>query len=91
MYYALFYETCENYVERRAPYREEHLAYATAAHERGELMLGGAFDEPAEGALLIFEGDSRAVAEQFAENDPYVRNGCITSWSVRPWVVVIGV
>jgi len=91
MYYALFYETCENYVERRAPYREEHLAYATAAHERGELVLAGAFDEPAEGALLIFEGDSKAVAEEFAKNDPYVRNGCITAWNVRPWTVVIGV
>jgi len=91
VYYALFYETVDNYLERRAPHREEHLAYATAAHARGELVLGGAFDEPADGALLIFAGDTPAVAEEFARNDPYVRNGCIAEWKVRPWVVVIGV
>jgi uncharacterized protein YciI len=90
MYYALFYETVDNYVERRAPYREQHLAHATAAHERGELVLAGAFGEPPDGALLVFAGDSPAVAEEFARNDPYVQNGCITKWTVRPWVVVIG-
>lgn len=90
MYYTLFYETVDDYIERRAPYREQHLAYATAAHARGELVLGGAFTEPVDGALLIFAGDSPAVAEEFARNDPYVKSGCITSWKVRPWVVVIG-
>lgn len=90
MYYALFYKTVENYVEKRAPYRDEHLAYATAAQNRGELFLGGAFSDPAGGALLVFKGDTPAVAEQFAQNDPYLKNGLITEWQVRPWMVVIG-
>ena len=90
MYYTLFYQTVENYVEKRAPYRDEHLAYANAAHDRGELFLGGAFSDPAGGALLIFRGDSPTVAEQFAQNDPYVKSGLITEWQVRPWTVVIG-
>ncbi len=90
MYYALFYKTVDNYIERRAPYRNEHLAYATAAHERGEMVMGGAFDEPVDGALLVFKGDTPAVAEDFAKNDPYVKSGCIIEWNVRPWVVVIG-
>jgi uncharacterized protein YciI len=90
MYYVLFYKTVENYVERRAPYREEHLAYAQAAHEHGALVMAGALSEPADGAVLVFKGQAPAVAEEFARNDPYVKNDLITEWHVRPWTVVIG-
>ena len=90
MHFILFYETVENYVERRAPYRAEHLAYATAAHERGDLLMAGALADPPDAAVLVFKGDSPAVAEAFARGDPYVRNGLIKSWKVRPWTVVIG-
>jgi uncharacterized protein YciI len=40
--------------------------------------------------VLIFKGDSPAVAEEFARNDPYVKNGLIAKWYVRPWIVVAG-
>ncbi len=90
MYYVLFYKTVDNYVERRAPYRDQHLAYANAAHDRGALVLAGALDEPADGAVLVFQGDGPSVAEDFATNDPYVKAGLIAEWSVRPWTVVIG-
>jgi hypothetical protein len=89
-HHILFYKTVENYVERRQPYREAHLAYANAAHERGELLLGGALDDPAGGAVLIFKTGDPAIVEDFARNDPYVKNGLIVEWRVRPWIVVIG-
>ena len=90
MYYILFYKTFDNYVERRAPYRAAHLKYANASRDRGELFLAGALSEPADSAVLVFQGDSPAVAEDFAKNDPYALNGLITEWKVRPWTVVIG-
>jgi hypothetical protein len=90
MYYILFYKTVDNYFERRAPYREAHLKYATAARDRGALVMAGALAEPADSAVLVFKGDSPAVAEDFAKSDPYVLNGLITEWRVRPWTVVIG-
>ena len=90
MYFLLFYETVENYVEKRAPFREAHLAYDKAAHDRGELYLGGALSEPADGAVLVFRSDDVTAAENFAKNDPYVLNGLISKWTVRPWTVVIG-
>ncbi|MEM6630880.1 MAG: YciI-like protein [Bacteroidota bacterium] len=88
MYYILFYKTVENYVEKRAPYRTNHLAHAQEAYDRGEIVMAGALDEPADSAILIFRDD--AAARSFAENDPYVQNGLITSWEVRPWKVVVG-
>ena len=90
MYYILFYKTVENYIERRAPYREKHLALAEAAQERGELVMAGVLMDPVDGAILIFKGESPSVAEAFVHQDPYVENGLITEWQVRPWNVVFG-
>lgn len=90
MYYILFYKTVDNYVERRAPFRKEHLELAQQAHAKGEIVLAGALDEPADQAILVFKGESPEVAETFVKNDPYVKNGLIEAWSIRPWNVVIG-
>ena len=90
MYYILFYKTVENFIEKRAPYREEHLAYANKAYKRGALMMAGALAEPDDGAVLVFKGDSPVVAEDFARDDPYVVNGLVAEWNVRPWMVVCG-
>jgi uncharacterized protein len=53
-------------------------------------VLAGALADPADGALLVFQGESAAAAEAFAQQDPYVKNGLITKWKVRPWTVVVG-
>jgi len=89
-YYVLTYELAGDYLERRPPLRAAHLGLARAAHERGELVLAGALSEPADRALLIFRVPDPAVVESFAREDPYVKNGLITHWEVRPWTVVIG-
>jgi uncharacterized protein len=88
MYLALFYETVENYVERRQPFRELHLAYATEWRQQGKLILAGA-TKP-DGALLVFKTDDPEDAANFAKNDPYVKNGLISRWTAKEWVVVIG-
>jgi len=90
MHYLLLYEYVENAVEKRAPFREEHLGLARAAQQRGELVLAGAFADPVDGAALVFKGDTPAVAESFVRDDPYVKGGLVTRWRVRPWTVVIG-
>jgi len=90
MYYILFYKTVEDYIEKRAPYRSEHLLLAQKAQENGNLIMAGALADPPDGAILIFKGDSPQKAEDFAKNDPYVINGLIREWYVRPWTVVIG-
>jgi uncharacterized protein YciI len=88
-YYVLEYQLVDDYVERRAALREEHLALARDAHARGELLLAGALGEPTDRALLVWTTRDPSVVQDFAERDPYVRNGLVTSWTVRPWTVVI--
>ena len=90
MHYLLMYDAVEDYVTARAPYRKAHLLHAMAAQQRGEIILAGAYANPADGALLVFQGDSPKVAEDFAKADPYVLNGVIKSWRVREWTTVVG-
>lgn len=89
-YYALFYDVVEDFVSRRAEYREDHLRLAREAHRRGQLLLAGALTDPADRALLVFRTPDRSIVEQFARNDPYVTRGLVTRWEVRSWAVVIG-
>lgn len=90
MHYLLIYTTAPDYLERRGAYRAEHLALAWASHSRGELILGGVLGEPIDMSVLFFQGESPAAAEAFARADPYVLNGIVTRWVVRPWLTVVG-
>jgi uncharacterized protein len=90
MHYLLFYDVADGYAERRMPFREAHLALAQQAVARGELVLGGALSNPLDQAVILFQGDSPAVAEAFAKADPYVQNGLIERWYVREWNTVVG-
>lgn len=89
-YYALFYHVVDQFVEPRAPFREQHLAHAKRAAENYGLVLARALAELADTALILFRGNSPDAARAFAENDPYVRNGLVKRWEVRPWNVVVG-
>ncbi len=90
MHYLLFYEAGPDYEERRKPFRAAHLQHGKAAVARGEIVLGGAFAKPVDGAVILFRGDSPAAAEAFARADPYVVNGVVKRWYVREWTTVIG-
>jgi uncharacterized protein YciI len=90
MYYMLLYDVVDNFIERRAPFREEHLGMVNKAAERGELWMAGALTDPVDGAALVFKTDDPSIPETFAKNDPYVKEGLVTNWKVREWAVVIG-
>jgi uncharacterized protein YciI len=89
-YYLLIYDVVDDYVARRASFREEHLRLGQEAFRRGELLLGGALADPPDRALLVFRVPDRTVVEAFARSDPYVVHGLVKRWEIRPWTVVIG-
>lgn len=90
MHYLLLYDVTPDYLARRGEFRNAHLRLAWEAQQRGELVLAGALADPADGAVFLFDCDSPAVPELFAANDPYVKNGLVSRWRVRPWTTVIG-
>lgn len=89
MYYMLLYDVVPDYLERRAAFRESHLALVRAAHARGELVMAGALHDPVDGAVLVFKTNNPSVPEEFAKHDPYVLNGLVTNWRVRRWAEVL--
>jgi uncharacterized protein YciI len=89
-YFLLIYDVGEGLTERRKPYRAEHLRLVDEAHERGDLLLAGAYGDPPHGAVLLFWVKSADDVRAFAEADPYVTSGLVRKWSVHPWHVVIG-
>ncbi|MCC5913224.1 MAG: YciI family protein [Balneolaceae bacterium] len=90
MHYLLIYDLTPDYLERREKFRDEHLKLAWEAAEKGILILGGALQNPTEKAVLLFDCDTPDVARTFAKADPYVKEGLVKSWSVRPWTTVVG-
>ncbi len=87
-YFALFYHVVDNYAERRTPYRAQHLRLVQEAHRRGHLLLAGALGNPIDGALLVFRAPDQSLVEAFARSDPYVTNGLVIRWEIKPWAVV---
>jgi hypothetical protein len=85
----LEYTLADDYLQRRAALREEHLALVRAAHERGELLMAGALPDPYDRALLVWTAP-REVVERFTGSDPYVVQGLVTGWTIRQWDVVVG-
>ena len=86
----LFYDAADDYLERRATLRDTHLEKAWAATANGSLVLAGALANPVDGAVLLFRGETFAVAEAFAAVDPYVVNRLVKRWYVREWTTVAG-
>jgi hypothetical protein len=89
-HFLLTYELAADYLARRPELRGAHLELGRAAVARGELVLGGALADPADRAVLLFKGPDDSAARAFAEADPYVANGLVLRWTVRPWTTVLG-
>ena len=89
-HFVLVYEFVPDFMARRMAVREAHLQFLRDAQACGLLQTSGPLGDPPDGALLVFHGPHASVAEAFARNDPYVINGLVTAWRVRPWNVVTG-
>ncbi len=87
-YHVLFYDYVPDAAQRRAPYREDHLALVRRFHEDGRLFMAGAVGDPPTGGLLVFAGEDPAPAEEFVAADPYVEGGIVTAHRIEPWTVV---
>jgi uncharacterized protein len=84
----LLYDYVPDILERRAPHREAHLARIAEWTSSGRMLLAGPTGDPPAGALFVLPGEDPDAGERFAEGDPYVEAGLVTSRRVMPWNVV---
>jgi uncharacterized protein YciI len=84
MKFVLRYTAVDGFLPLAQANGAAHSARAQEFRARGVLLMIGVLDEPMNGdAMGIFT--SREAAEEFASGDPFVVNGVVAEWTVRPW------
>ena len=72
-------------LEKRVPFRQEHLSRLQSLKDEGVLITLG----PTEGSTHvfgIFEADTMGTVRQLVEDDIYWKQGIWTALEVYPWV-----
>jgi uncharacterized protein len=82
----LLYEYVDDILERREPFRAEHLRAIRAGKEEGRILMAGPLGDPPHGGAIVFRDETQA--EAFAQADPYVTNGLVTGWRIELWTLV---
>jgi uncharacterized protein len=85
MKYVLWGTYCDNALDQRGPYRQEHLAGLQRQKEDGLLITLG----PTVGNIHVFgiyEAESLEQVENLLHNDIYWREGIWTEIRVYPWI-----
>ena len=98
MLYAIICQDVPNSLPKRKQARPRHIARLEALRDAGRLVLAGPHpvidsDDPGEagfsGSLIIAEFDSLEVAQQWADQDPYIELGVYDSVQVKPFKHVL--
>ena len=82
--YVMWGSYCEDVLEKRAPYRQEHLDGLAAQKESGVLITIGPTKDLTK-VFAIYDADSEDTVRQLVENDPYWKNGIWTEYEIREW------
>lgn len=75
---------CENALEKRAPYRTDHLAGLQEQKEKGLLTSLGPTTDNSK-VFGTYEAEDAVTVRQLIENDPYWLNGIWTEYEVYEW------
>lgn len=76
---------CSDALEKRKPYRDEHLAGLQQQQQAGTLVTLG----PTEGSTHVFgiyEAESRDQVEALVKNDIYWKQGIWTAVEIHAWI-----
>jgi uncharacterized protein YciI len=75
-------------VEKRQAVRPLHREYSKQLLDAGKLVESGPFADDS-GAMLIYEVEDLAAAQEQLANDPYTPNGIIAGATIKEWNVVM--
>jgi uncharacterized protein YciI len=90
LYYAVFcvtkFRSFADAKEKEGETIAAHIARSRELHEKGTLLLSGAFidtsDEPLTTMGIL---TSREAAEAYMKGDPFVQKGLVEKWYIREW------
>jgi len=88
MRYVLTYRAVADFLPLARANYPTHAARVQEFSGRGVLLMIGTLDEPMNGdAMGVFT--TREAAEEFVAGDPFVVNGVVAEWAIRPWQEVL--
>ncbi|MBV9388325.1 MAG: YciI family protein [Chroococcidiopsidaceae cyanobacterium CP_BM_ER_R8_30] len=86
--YVMWGTYCEDVLERRALYRQEHLDGLAAQKQAGVLITIGPTKDLTK-VFGIYNAEDEASVRQLVESDPYWKNGIWTEYDVREWIQAV--
>jgi|TARA_B100001059_G_scaffold231320_1_gene266956 uncharacterized protein YciI len=98
MWYVIIGEDIEDSLELRMDAREAHLDRLKELVNQGRILVGGPMpaidsNDPGDagftGSVIIAEFDSQTAAQEWANEDPYVKTGVFKHVTVKPFKKVL--
>lgn len=85
MKFVLWGTYCANALEKRGPFRQEHLAGLERQKEQGVLLTIGPTQDCSH-VFGLYEAESLEAVEALVKGDIYWREGIWTAVEVHPWI-----
>ncbi len=79
----VLYRPAADVLEKAPVHFPAHKARLDAFQARGELLAVGTWADPRDGSMAVFR--SRAAAEEFVNEDPFVLNDVVASHEIKDW------
>lgn len=76
---------CENALEKRTPYRQDHLAGLAQQKEKGILITLGPTKDNTQ-VFGIYSAQTEEEVKTLVESDPYWKNQIWTDYHVKEWI-----
>ncbi|MFM1799284.1 MAG: hypothetical protein RLZZ117_1562 [Cyanobacteriota bacterium] len=85
MKFVLWGTYCDEALQKRTPFREEHLEGLRRQKDRGVLLTIGPTQECTH-VFALYEAESQEEVESLVKQDVYWREGIWTAVEVHPWI-----
>ena len=76
---------CEDVMEKRAPYRQDHLNGLAAQKASGVLVTIGPTKDVTK-FFAIYDAEDEATVQALVEGDPYWQGGVWTEYTIKEWI-----
>lgn len=86
--YIMWGSYCEDVLEKRTPYRQEHLNGLVSQKEQGILITLGPTQDVTK-VFGIYDAQNEEIVKQLIESDPYWKNGIWTEYEIKEWIQAI--
>jgi uncharacterized protein len=88
-YYMLYYKLVPDILEKRMPFKDEHMRILKELSSKGLVFVGA---EVKEGfpAVFMFEGKNDEILHEWLRRDPYINNGLVMEHHFNQILLVAG-